>query len=294
MEVFKEGLFPATVTPFGCDGAFDSDKLVRLMERNLAEGAAGFLIGGSSAECFLLTREERVAALEVAAAFRGRTRLIAHVGALATGEACVLAREAARLGYHRVAATPPFYYKHPPSAIRRYYERIAEAAGMPVVVYNFPGNTGVTFDLRDPEYAALFSGGAVCGVKHTSHALFQMERFMALYPDLQIYNGYDETMICAFAYGARASIGSTFNCMLGPYERLRQAILAGDVDEARRLQHRCNDAMEAMCRAGLFPSIKYVLERQGCPCGNPREPLLPLGENGKKIVDAACAWLWTD
>ena len=56
MEVFKEGLYPATVTPFDRDGAFDSDKLVRLMERNLAEGAAGFLIGGSSAECFLLTR----------------------------------------------------------------------------------------------------------------------------------------------------------------------------------------------------------------------------------------------
>ena len=51
-------------------------------------------------------------------------------------------REAAGFGYHRVAATPPFYYKHPPSAIRRYYERIAEAAGMPVIIYNFPGSNG--------------------------------------------------------------------------------------------------------------------------------------------------------
>ena len=92
----------------------------------------------------------------------------------------------------------------------------------------------------------------------------------------------------------RASIGSTFNCMLPPYEKLRQAFLSGDMDEARRLQHRCNDAMEAMCRVGLFPAIKYVLERQGCSCGNPREPFLPLSEAAKSAIDTTCAWLWTD
>ena len=293
MEPFKEGLYPATVTPFDGHGTIDSHALVRLLERNLAEGAAGFLIGGSSGECFLLSHAERVAAFKVAAAFRDRTRLIAHVGALSTQEACDLAREAAGLGYSRIAATPPFYYKHPPVAIRRYYEQIANAAGMPVIIYNFPGNTHVDIDLHDPEYVALLRSGAICGVKHTNQVVFQAERFMAQYPDLEMYNGYDETLICGFAYGVRAAIGSTFNCMLGPYEELRRAFFSGDIDKARNLQHRCNDAMEAMCRVGLFPAIKYILSRQGYSCGNPREPFLPLSEAARSAIDAECAWLWS-
>ena len=294
MIAFKEGLYVALVTPYDVKGRVNANTLVRLMARNIGEGAAGFLVGGSSGECFLLRHEERVALFTAAAAYKDRTRLIAHVGALSTEEACVFAREAVHLGYQRIAATAPFYYKYPPAAICQYFARIAEAADMPVIVYNFPGNTGVDFDLRNPDYRVLFTDGTVCGVKHTNQIVFQMERFMALNPALEIYNGFDETMVCGFAYGASASIGSTFNCMLPPYERLRQAFFAGDPETARTLQHRCNDAMEAMCRAGLFPSIKYVLARQGFDCGLAREPFLPLSEEGCNIVENTCSWLWSE
>ena len=292
LEEFKPGLYVASVTPFDAEGHFDATTLERLMDRNLKEGASGFLVGGSSAECFLLSHSERIAVFEAAASFRGRTRLMAHVGALSTDEACVFARAAASLGYHRIAATAPFYYKYSPIAIRRYYERIAEAADMPVVVYNFPANTGVDFDLHDPNYRALFSGGSVCGVKHTNQVVFQMERFMSLYPDLELYNGYDETMVCGLAYGAKASIGSTFNCMLPSYVAMYNAFLAGDLESARRLQRRCNDTMETMCRAGLFPSIKYILARQGLDCGAPREPFMRLSGPGLELVERECSWLW--
>lgn len=63
------GFFVAAVTPFDAQGKFSAPTLHKLMDKTIAEGAAGFLIGGSSAECPMLSHEERVQGLEAAASY---------------------------------------------------------------------------------------------------------------------------------------------------------------------------------------------------------------------------------
>ncbi len=279
------GIYVASITPYTADGAVNGDALEQLMERNLKEGAAGFFLGGSSAECFLLSHKERCETFEAAAKFKDRTRLIAHVGALSTGEAIRFALEAKALGYESIAATPPFYYQYSVSDICTYYYDIAKAADMPVIVYNFPGNTKREFDLSNPEYRKLFTSSAILGVKHTNQVVYQMERFLQLNPNLEIYNGFDETMVAGLALGARNSIGSTFNCMLPHYRKLYDTFLSGDLEEATRIQHKANNIMEAMCSVGLFPAIKYIVKKQGIDVGDPRAPFHPLNDAQKAYID---------
>ena len=81
------GVVPASVTPFDGSGRVDSAALLRLLRWNQAQGAERFFIGGSSAECFLLTHDERLATFEAAAALKDEAFLTAHVGAISTGEA---------------------------------------------------------------------------------------------------------------------------------------------------------------------------------------------------------------
>lgn len=289
MNTGELGIYVASVTPFTQDDQVWGDALVQLMERNLEEGAAGFFIGGSSAECFLLSHEERVKTFETASFAKGRTDLIAHVGSLSTKESIEFAKEAKKLGFDRIAATPPLYYGFSPKEVCKYYYEISAAVDMPVIVYNFPGNTKREFDLNQPDYRELFTSQAIEGVKHTNQVVYQMERFLELNPNLKIWNGFDETMVAGLALGAHGSIGSTFNCMLPHYKKIFDAFLEERIDEARLMQHKANHIMEAFCNVGLIPAVKYVLETQGNPVGSPRSPFMELGEEAKRYVDRILA-----
>lgn len=279
------GIYVASITPFNSEDQINADALSALMERNLQEGAAGFFIGGSSAECFLLSHEERIKTFEIASQMKGRTQLIAHVGSLSTREAIDFAKHAKAMGYDSIAATPPFYYGYTSKDICKYYYELSAAVDMPVIVYNFPGNTKREFDLSNPDYRELFLSSAIEGVKHTNQVVYQMERFIQLNPKLKVFNGFDETMVAGLALGSKGSIGSTFNCMLPHYKKIFDAFLAGDIDGAREMQHKANNIMEALCRVGLIPAVKYVLTTQGIDAGLPRSPFSPLDESAKDYLN---------
>ncbi|MDR0730051.1 MAG: dihydrodipicolinate synthase family protein [Treponema sp.] len=280
-----DGIYSASITPFDGAGKFQAEALILLMERNLAEGASGFFIGGSAGECFLLAEEERIAVFEAASAFRDRTTLIAHIGAISTDEAIRYGLAAKSLGFQHIAATPPFYYGFSPEHIAAYYYDIAGAVGMPVMIYNFPGNTHKPFNLEHPATAELLRSEAVFGVKHTNHDLSQLERIKALAPNLAVMNGFEEGMLGSLALGADGSIGSTFNFMLPHYKKVSDRYKAGKVQEALALQVRANNIMAALNRVGLIPAIKYILETQGIASGAPRRPFAPLSPEQRRYLD---------
>lgn len=285
MDNKLKGIFVASLTPFDRNGSFNPAALKKLMERNLAEGASGFFIGGSSAECFLLSHHERTAVFESASEFKDRTTLIAHIGAISTKEAIMFAKEAVNLGYKHIAATAPFYYGFTPEEIASYYYDISQSAGLPVIVYNFPGNTKKDFDIENPVYRKLFKSDAVEGVKHTNQVVYQMERFIEMNPKLSVLNGFDETMVAGFALGAHGSIGSTFNCMLPHYLKIYHAFKEGKMEEAKAMQHKANNIMEVFCRVGLIPAVKYAVCKQGIDVGIARRPFSELTPRAKKLVD---------
>ena len=279
------GVIPATVTPFTADDRIHEEAMLRLMDWNMEQGAEAFFIGGSSAECFLLSREERMQIFGIAAKRKDRAYLVAHVGAISTGEAEEYARCVRELGYDAVAATPPFYYGFSSADIYTYYEQIARAAGMPVLIYNFPGNTGKSFDLNDPVTRKLFQSDFILGVKHTNQVVYQMERIRHLNPKLKILNGFDETMVAGLALGADGSIGSTFNFMLPHYLTVYRLFNEGCIEEAREAQVKANNIMEALCSVGLIPAIKYVLGSMGIDVGPARRPFGTLSDEQKSMLD---------
>jgi len=278
------GVVPASVTPFDEQGKVDAPALLRLLRWNMAQGAESFFIGGSSAECFLLTSGERVQMFMAAAELKDEVFLTAHVGAISTDEAVGFAREAAALGFDAIAATPPFYYGFGSREVYAYYADIAQAAGMPVLIYNFPGNTHRPFNLSDPVTQKLFRSDFILGVKHTNQEVYQLERIRALNPGLTLMNGFDETMVAGLALGAAGNIGSTFNFMYPHYRRIYDLFRAGSIDEARTLQVKANNIMAALCAVGLIPAIKWVLNDMGVPVGKPRRPFIPItDEQGRRL-----------
>lgn len=279
------GVVPATITPFTPDEKINAPAMLDLMRWNCGQGVDSFFIGGSSAECFLLSPEERKEAFRIAADLRDAAYLIAHVGAISTREAEDYARCAVRLGYDAVAATPPFYYGYGSKEICSYYYDIAQAAGKPVILYNFPGNTGKNLDLDDPDYIKLLQSGTILGIKHTNQIVYQLERLKHINPELIMMNGFDETMVAGLALGADGSIGSTFNFMYPHYRKIYDAFKARRLEEALALQIKANNIMDALCGVGLIPAIKYVLTTMDIDAGVPRRPFRPLNDGQKRRID---------
>ena len=285
------GFFVAAITPFDSDGRFNPDALHKLMDKTIAQGAAGFLIGGSSAECPMLSHEERMQGLEAAAGYCGRqgTKLIASVASISTQEALEYARAAKALGYDAMISTVPYYYKFGMKNIARYFAALREAVDLPLFLYNFPGNTGVELDIYDPDIRAMLTDGTIAGVKQTSLNLHQMERIRSLNPELVIYGGFDEVYIGARMLGADGAIGSTFNFTLPLFTKLEAAYAAHDIPLAQALQRRANDIMEALVSCSLFPSIKHIMKVQGIDCGACRAPFPTLTDEQKAFIERVVA-----
>lgn len=112
MNQTYHGIYAALVTPYTESGEVDCDELQKLVRSLIDRGIDGFYVGGSTAEAFLLTENERKKVLEaVVEANGGERKVICHVGAISTDMAVDYARHAERAGADAVSAISPFYYK---------------------------------------------------------------------------------------------------------------------------------------------------------------------------------------
>ena len=268
-----KGIFSALLTAFDGEGRFHEDAQRRMLRRELQTGLQGFYVGGSTGEAFLLSPEERRALYRVSAEeAKGRAALIAHVGAISQREAISYAEYCAELGYDAISSVTPFYYKFSAEQIVSYYQALAAATALPLIVYYIPVLTGVGdgFALFD----RLLTDPRILGVKYTSSDYYMFERLRKRYPDKILYNGFDETCLCGLAMGADGAIGSTYN-VIGPrFLEIKRLCDANDLAAARAAQRDANDLIEFMLQAGdVKAAVKYAFrQKYGVDVGCCRAP----------------------
>lgn len=280
MKKYK-GIFTALVTPFDKDGKVNASCLQKLVEMNLKKGVAGFYVGGSTGESYLLTPAERKYALEaVLEAVEGKADVIANIGMFATEHGAELAEHAKKAGASAISSVPPFYFPFNMKEYVHYYTTIAERIRMPMIIYNIPAMSGITFGWDDLE--RLLENEHITGMKHTSYDLFQLQQMISGYPDKTVFIGHDEILLPAFSAGAEAAIGSTFNFMAEKFICIARLLEEGKGKEALKIQDTANRIIRVLCKVGIFKGVKYALKLKGYDCGNCREPFLPLSESEEK------------
>ena len=280
-EKYK-GIFTALLTPFDKSGKINARELERLVKFNTEMGVRGFYVGGSTAEAFLLSKDEKKEIMDVVRGAAGGSTLIAHIGSLNEGEAVELARHAAELGFDAISSVTPFYYKFTFPEIRGYYERLADSSGLPMLVYHFPAFSGVTMGVM--EMSAFLSDKRFLGIKYTSGDFFTLERCKAAFPDKVIYNGFDEMLLSGLSMGADGAIGSTYNFMADKFVKIHKLFLEGKTDEARKLQNEANSIISILCKIGVMQAEKEVLCQLGFDFGTCRHPFLPPKDEERELI----------
>lgn len=278
-----EGVFPALVTPCDENGRLDKQAVRKLTEHLIGQGINGLYIGGSTGESYLLSMDERKQLLEtVLEAAAGRIRVIASIGVVATEHGIELAKHAEAAGADAISAVPPIYFSFSKEEYIRYYEDLAQATSLPLLVYNIPAMSGVKFSKDDLN--RLLKNEKIIGIKHTSYDLFQMQQLIEEHPEKTIFIGHDELYLSALSVGARAGIGSCYNIMADKFVRMNALFREKKMEEALALQGEINRVVEALLKVGIFKGIKEVLRLQGFDCGTCRKPFLPLSEEDKRLV----------
>ncbi len=277
------GIYPALLTPFTHEGKVNESALTQLVEMNLKKEVDGFYVCGSTGEAFMLEDEMRRHILEhVIDVNAGRAKIIAHIGTISQDRAVRLARHAEQAGADAVSSIPPFYYGFDFESIRQYYFAIADAVNIPVLIYNFPANTGVklTLDnvsvfLKDPRFL---------GIKHTSSDFYMLEQMKAIREDVVIFNGYDEMFLSGLAAGADGGIGSTYNFMAEKFKKIEILFRQGEIKKAQEIQHQANNIIRALIQVGVMPGEKAILEKMGIPMGPCLKPFRALTDEEKGML----------
>ena len=280
-----QGIIPALITPFDSNDKIDYGVLKELVNRLIDQGVGGFYACGSTAECFLLTDDERKKVMEeTIKAADGRVPVIAHIGNIGTDKTAELAKHAESVGASAVSSVPPFYYKFGFNEIAGYYEGIAKSVDLPLIVYSIPAFSGV--EITADNLKTIIDASGAKGLKYTSYNLFELEKIHRRFPDLKLFNGHDEVMLNALPIGIDGAIGSTFNVMAPKYIALKKAYEAGDMSAATVMQGEINDIIELMIKCGVNQSIKYWLSKAGLNCGNCRKPFAELSTEQKALLDS--------
>jgi dihydrodipicolinate synthase/N-acetylneuraminate lyase len=133
------GIYPSLPTPFAGDDSLDLEAMRRVVRFATDSGAHGLICFGLAGEVFRLTPGERIALLEVIIdETDGHIPIFAGVGTEALHTSMELARAAAKIGADGVVVPPPITVRASEAELLRYFETIADAAGLPVMVQDAP------------------------------------------------------------------------------------------------------------------------------------------------------------
>jgi dihydrodipicolinate synthase/N-acetylneuraminate lyase len=274
------GPMPAVTTPFFDDGQIDEDGFARNVDRLLRAGATGIVAGGCTGEFWALTHDERKRLYAISReAMAGRGTLIVATGAVTVQETVALSREAERIGCDGALILPPYFVKLTDDEIFAHYADVCTRIGLPVVLYNIPGNA--VNALTPPLVSRLADLDRVVAVKESSGdwnnyygtVLAVQDRLRVFCGPSSVYGvpavelGADGTIDCFPNMWSPGGLDLYFAPARGEHARAKEVQALG-----RRLTDLCTSDGRT-----LYPATKAAMDMLGFPGGGrPRAPLRAL------------------
>jgi 4-hydroxy-tetrahydrodipicolinate synthase len=268
------GAFTAITTPFSADGA--SLDLARLDEQIAFQaqgGVKGIVIAGTTGESPTLEEGEleRLALRAIAAARRHGMLSIVGTGSNSTAHAVRLQKRAREWGADATLSVNPYYNKPTQEGLYRHFMTVADAAGIPVMLYNIPGRSGVALTPATVERLAVHPG--IVANKEATGSTDSASEIAMRCPGLALLSG-DDSMTLPFAsVGAVGVVSVVSNILPGKVSGLCAAFLKGDWAGALRIHRELFDFSRAMFSETNPIPVKAAMRLLGRDSGAMRLPM---------------------
>lgn len=279
MAIFT-GCGTALITPFK-NGEIDFPALDNLVESQIAAGIDALIAAGTTGEPATMTWEEHLAVIRrVVDVAHGRVPVIAGTGSNCTREAVEAARMSKEFGADAQLVVTPYYNKTSQEGLVAHFHAIADAATLPVIVYNVPARTGI--NMGPEALAAICRHPNIIGVKEASSDVGQsLEKMRQVGELADFYCGNDDIAVPMLACGYKGLISVVSNVAPKETTQMVHAALDGDNKQAAALQLKLLPLINALfCETSPIP-CKAAMAAMGMCEDELRLPLVPMQQRNR-------------
>ena len=283
-------LLTAMVTPFAPDGSLDVDGAAKLATYLVDEQRNDALvISGTTGESPTTTDAEKEVLLRtVIDAVGDRAKVVAGVGTNNTVHTIELAHTAEKAGAHGLLVVTPYYNKPPQAGVAKHFLAVADATGLPMMVYDIPHRAGTA--IATETMCRVAEHERIVAVKDAKGD-FTASSWVLARTDLAYYSGDDAATLPLLAIGGVGLVGTSTHFTGRLAKDMIEAYERGDTAAALALHRRAMPLFTGIFRAPGTMLVKAGLNAQGRPAGPVRPPLVDAGgaELEQLRQDAAAA-----
>ena len=275
-----EGIYTPVITPFHNDGSIDEEGFAKVIEFLIDAGTHGIVVAGTTGEYYAQTTEERTHLMQLAhKVINARVPMMVGVGAIRTEDAIELAQTARQTGADALLVNSPPYVLPTESENAAHALAIDKAAGLPIMLYNYPGRTGV--GMGEDYLRQVSASKNFCAIKESSGDINRLHLLANDFPNIQLSCGADDQALEFFVWGARSWVCAGGNFAPEAHIALYEAcVINQDFDTGRKIMAAMLPLMSLLEQGGKFGQcIKHATALRGLPAGPPRNPLAPLNES---------------
>jgi 4-hydroxy-tetrahydrodipicolinate synthase len=272
------GIFPALVTPMTTDSQVDLTKLAAFVDYLIDEcGVHGVIPLGSTGEFYALTPAEREAVLKTTIeAAGGRVPVVPGTNAGSTADVVAFSRQAEQAGADGVLLAAPYYSLPTQEELYQHFRAVDAAVNVPIMLYNYPGRTGV--DLVPDLVERLAGLETIRYIKESTGDVTRVSEIIRRCGnEITVFCGCDTLALESFLLGATGWVGGIVNVLPKEHVELYQlAVIDKDFVAARDFYYRLLPALSLIEGGGKYTQfVKAGCALTGHPVGPPRPPLRP-------------------
>ncbi len=277
----------AMATPFSSDGALDLPTAQALATHLVDHGHDGLVVAGTTGESPTLAEAEHDALLRaVVEAVGDRAHVVAGSGNNDTAHSVARARAAEATGAHGLLVVTPYYSKPPQAGIAAHFRAVADATGLPVMIYDIPGRTGVA--VHEDTLISLADHPRIVAVKDAKDDLFSSARVMAA-TGIAYYSGSDQLNLAHLAQGAAGIVSVVGHVAGDRFAEMVAAVDRGDLRAARAIPTSLLDVIDVIMNhtQGVI-MVKAALALLGLTSNTAvRSPLVEPTDDQRALLESA-------
>ncbi|MGH8386274.1 MAG: dihydrodipicolinate synthase family protein [Pseudomonas sp.] len=279
-----DGIFTPAITPLTSDGQIDFPAFAEVLEYLVESKVHGIIIGGSTGEYYAQTTAERLEIAQRAKdVLRGRLPLVVGTGGIRTEDSVYFAEKAKELEADALLVGSPPYALPTQKEIAAHVLAVDKAAGLPIMLYNYPARMGVS--MGDEFFAAVAQCKNIVAIKESSGEMNRLHRLAHSHPEIQLSCGWDDQALEFFAWGARSWVCAGSNFIPREHVALYEAcVIEKDFAKGRRIMSAMLPLMDFLEGGKFVQSIKHGSELNGLRTGGVRAPLQPLEASEKQAL----------
>jgi 4-hydroxy-tetrahydrodipicolinate synthase len=285
------GTWTAIITPFTQDDQIDEQALRKIVRRQAEGGVTGIVPVGTTGESPTTTMEEDTRIFEIVcdevkkieSETGSRPLVMAGTGSNCTRDAVKYTQNALKAGADCCLVVAPYYNKPTPAGLIAHYQAVADV-GLPVIVYNIKGRTGINIDTETLMIIAEHKN--VVGVKEASGNMVQMKEVIARRPEnFAVLSGDDGLTVELIKNGGDGVVSVSSNIVPSQISEMVNFALAGNFEEAEKMnQNFAKMFDELFCETNPVP-VKYLAAKMGLCELKYRLPMLPPTAAGQNTLD---------